>query len=210
MSTENPKQTTPKSNLPSVGRLAVPVWIFIVALLLGYRGCVHVDQAGGAFAFDSSIYGPYRTAREVDGVQPSTGGIGDVIRKGRVNYNNLCSGCHQPSGAGSPGQFPPLVGSEWVLDEGPNRIIRIVLHGLQGPLTVAGKQYNGAMVGFGSTPSVTDEDIAAILTYIKNSKEWGQETGQLVTPEQVKVIREATATRTGPFTMPELLAVPVL
>lgn len=199
-----------KPRQPSVGRVAVPVWIFIVALLLGYRGCVHVDRAGGAFAFNGSVYGPYRTPKEIDGVQPSTGGINDVVRKGRVNYNNVCSGCHQPSGAGSPGQFPPLVGSEWVLDAGPNRIIRIVLHGLQGPLTVAGKQFNGAMVGFGSVPTMTDEDIAAILTYIKNSKEWGQETGQIVTPEQVKAVREATAARTAPFTMPELLQVPVL
>jgi len=209
MSTENPTPTAPKSTPPSVGRLAIPVWIFIVALLLGYRGCVHVDRAGGAFAFNSGIYGPYRTAREVDGVQPSTGGVEDVIRKGRVNYGNLCSGCHQSSGTGTPGVFPPLVGSEWVLDEGPNRIIAIVLRGLQGPLTVAGKQFNGAMAEFGSNPQVSDEDIAAVLTYIKNSKEWGQETGQIVTPEQVSAIREATADRPGAFTMPELLAMPV-
>jgi mono/diheme cytochrome c family protein len=207
MSSEDPNPNERQPRQPTVGRLAVPVWILIVALLLGYQGCIHVDQRGGSFAFRSDLFAPYRTARELDNVQPSTGGAADLIRKGRVVYGNVCSGCHQGSGMGAAGQFPPLVGSEWVLDEGPNRIIRIVLHGLQGPITVAGKPYNGAMVGFG--PVLSDDDIAAVLTYIKNSKEWGQETGEMVTPEQVKAVREATAGRSNPWTGPEILAVPL-
>lgn len=190
MSQENKTQDAPRTGLPSIGKLAVPVWIFMVALVLGYRGCVYVDNAGGGMSFSSNIYGPYRTARELDALQPSTGGMDEAIKKGRALFSSQgCAACHQVSGMGMPGAFPPLAGSEWVLEEGHHHLVRIVLHGLIGPITVKGAQYNSQMPGF---PQLSDEAIANILTYIKNSKEWGNETGEWITPEQVKAIRDET------------------
>lgn len=205
MSTENPNQSAPKSSQPSVGRLAVPVWIFIVALLLGYRGCVHVDQAGGAFAFSGAIYGPYRTAREVEDVQPKSGDA-EEIAKGRAAYNANCSVCHAENGGGNAAQnFPPLAGSEWVTAEGPGRIIRIVLHGLQGPITVSGRQYNNQMVAIGA--ALSDEQVAQIVSYIRNAKAWGHGPTPIVNPAQVKAIRDSG--RADQWKADELLKVPL-
>lgn len=203
MSNGNPSQEKPESKLPSVGRLAVPVWIFIVALLLGYRGCVHVDRAGGAFAFDARVYGPYRSEKELGLLQP-TGD--DPTRKGAALYGQYCVACHQANGAGAPGIAPQLAQSDWVLAEGPNRLIRVVLHGLTGPVVVSGKPFNGAMVPWAA--NLTDDDIAAILSYVRSSKEWGN-TASWVTPEQVKAIRDAEAARSQPWTAAELEKIPV-
>lgn len=206
MSKEHPDQNAPKSNPPSVGRLAIPVWIFVVALLLGYRGCVHVDKVGGGFAFNAGIYAPYHSPKEVENLQP-TGDDGGY-KKGEVQYNIYCVGCHQGAGTGTPGVFPPLAGSDWVLAEGPNRIIRIVLHGLSGPVVVNGKNFNNQMPGLGE--ALDDEKIAQILTYVRGSKAWGN-TASIVTPDQVKAVREAEKARASSkqWTQPELDAIAV-
>jgi mono/diheme cytochrome c family protein len=166
---------------------------------------MHIDKAGAGFAFNGELYAPYYSSKEVEAVQPATGGLGDVVRKGKVVYSGLCQGCHQASGLGAAGQAPQLAGSEWVLAEGSSRVIRIVLHGLSGPITVAGKPFNGAMTALG--PALSDEEIAAVLTYIKNAKEWGHETGQEVTPEQVSAIREAESARTSNWMADELMQI---
>jgi mono/diheme cytochrome c family protein len=206
MSSEDPNPNERQPRQPTVGRLAVPVWIFIVALLLGYQGCIHVDQRGGSFAFRSDLFAPYRTAREVENIQPS--GDDGGYRKGEAQYGIYCAGCHQASGMGTPGVFPPLAGSDWVLSEGPNRIIRVVLHGLAGPVTVNGKNYNNAMPGLGD--ALSDEQIAQVLTYVRGSKAWGN-TASIVTPEQVKAVREAESGRPSgkQWTQAEIEATPL-
>jgi len=128
----------------------------------------------------------------------------DLAAKGEQIFKNYCSACHQPNGAGSRAlNFPPLAGSEWVLAEGPNRIIRIVLNGLAGPIEVKGEQYSNNMLPWKDTMS--DEDIAAVLTYVRSA--WGNDASG-VTVEQVSAIREATADRSINWTAPELLRVP--
>src|SRR3954470_3158083 len=73
----------------------------------------------------------------------------DPVEMGKKLFNNAaCNTCHQATGVGVPGAIPPLAGSEWAT--GPEeRVIRIVLHGLQGPIKVAGTDYNSAMPAFG-------------------------------------------------------------
>ena len=79
----------------------------------------------------------------------------------------VCQTCHQADGNGVPNAFPPLAGSE--IATGPSEVpIAIVLHGLQGPLTVHGTTYNGQMAAWGQ---FSDDDIAATLTYVRSS--WG-------------------------------------
>jgi len=111
----------------------------------------------------------------------------------------VCQTCHQADGMGIPNAFPPLAGSE--IANGPaERPIAIVLHGLQGPLTVHGATYNGQMAAWGQ---FSDDDIAATLTYVRSS--WGN-AAPAVTAAEVAAVRAATASRTTPWTWEELQA----
>ena len=86
---------------------------------------------------------------------------------------------------------PPLAGSDWAQAEGPNRIIRIVLNGLAGPIDVEGAHYGtGVMVPF--KDNFNDQEIAAVLTYVR--QEWGNKAGP-VKPEQVTAIRKESASK---------------
>ncbi|MEM9237487.1 MAG: PA14 domain-containing protein [Verrucomicrobiota bacterium] len=115
-------------------------------------------------------------------------------------YNTYCSACHAPDGKGAVGgQFPPLAGSAWVAGKA-DRAIKVVLHGLEGPVDVLGKQYNLVMPPQGA--ALPDDHIAAILTYIRSS--WGNNAGNVI-PGQVKAIRDANAKRTAMWTQKELL-----
>lgn len=105
-----------------------------------------------------------------------------VMEMGKAQFMT-CAACHGMNGEGGP-IAPPLAGSEWV--DGPvSNLIRIQLRGLTGPITVNGKEYN-----FPNPMSPlnfqTDEQIAAVLTYVRNS--FGHKASA-VTPDQVKALR---------------------
>jgi len=120
-----------------------------------------------------------------------------LFTKGKAIYAGLCGACHQPSGAGMPGLAPPLLNSEWAL--GPaERMIRIVIGGLTGPIEVAGTKWQLEMPAL---PILTDEDLAATLTYIR--REW-EHTASAVAPSEVAAVRAATKGRTKPWTAAEL------
>jgi len=109
----------------------------------------------------------------------------------------LCFTCHQPNGQGISGQFPPLAGSDWVLGE-KERLIKISIHGLMGEIEVNGVKYNNVMAPPGIPPgSLTDQQIADVLTYIRN--EWGN-SASAVSPEEVATIRSTVKDR-GPMQM---------
>jgi mono/diheme cytochrome c family protein len=78
-----------------------------------------------------------------------------------------CLQCHQDSGLGVAGTYPPLAGSEFVLGD-KRRLVAILLKGLNGELIVNGKMYNSQMPAWEIRE---DEEIAAVLTYVRNS--WG-------------------------------------
>ncbi|HEV7612678.1 MAG TPA: c-type cytochrome [Steroidobacteraceae bacterium] len=120
--------------------------------------------------------------------QPATaGGNGAEVFAAR------CAACHQSGGTGIPGVFPPLAGSNWVT--GPHvAAIRILLHGVQGTLTVNGTAYSGAMPGFAS--QLSDEEIAAVLSYVRS--QWGNQAAP-VGAVQVTAERAATTARSEPW-----------
>ncbi len=121
--------------------------------------------------------------------------------KGIFEREGYCATCHQPDGKGLPASgFPPLRGTNWVLGS-DERLIKVVLNGLQGPIEVSGTTYPGQvpMTPFGAM--LTDEEVAAVLTYVRNS--FGNKAAA-VTPEKVKALRAATKTQTG-FYSPETL-----
>jgi nitrite reductase (NO-forming) len=84
-------------------------------------------------------------------------------------YVRTCVTCHQPSGRGIPGSFPPLGGSDFLMAD-EDRAIRIVLGGLEGPVTVNGKPFAALMP---SHACLSDDEIADVLTFVRNS--WGNQ-----------------------------------
>ena len=120
---------------------------------------------------------------------------------GELIYEMACLPCHQPEGKGLPGVYPPLAGSEWVRDDAA-RLIKIVLHGLTGTLTVAGQQFGGPnAVPMPSLAGLSDEQIADVLTFVR--KEFGAKAPP-VSIDEVKKTRAATANRVKPWTAEEL------
>jgi mono/diheme cytochrome c family protein len=115
-------------------------------------------------------------------------------------YTTYCSACHGADGKGATGgQFPPLAGSPWVQGDA-NRAIKIVLHGLHGPVEIAGRTYNLEMPPQGA--AIPDDQIAAILTHVRAS--WDNASPS-VTTDMIKATRAATADRKTPWTAPEIL-----
>lgn len=112
-----------------------------------------------------------------------------------------CATCHQPDGKGLPGSFPPLAGSHYANAADPAVPISVVLHGMQGPLTIDGVDYNGVMPAYGTGIEMSDDEVAAVLTHVRSS--WGNASGA-VTAAQVAAERSAARTATGPVTAAEL------
>lgn len=107
----------------------------------------------------------------------------ESIQKGKEVYNSYCMSCHMSEGEGIPGAFPPLAQSDYLMED-KERSIRVVMYGLEGEIQVNGTTYNSVMTPMG----LTDEEVAHVLNYIRNS--WGNE-GEVVTFEEVKAVREA-------------------
>ncbi|HEY3757912.1 MAG TPA: cytochrome c [Opitutaceae bacterium] len=130
----------------------------------------------------------------------------DPVAMGKRLFNSggACFTCHQPTGMGIPGVYPPLAGSEWAQGS-PDRVIRILLAGLGGPITVEGKTFSTAqMPSFGASGfNWSDDKISQVLTYVR--QEWGNKAGP-ITAEQVAAVR-AVAGDHKTWTADELLQV---
>jgi len=97
-------------------------------------------------------------------------------------YNTYCRSCHQSDGNGDDNHFPPLSGSEWVQGD-KQRLIKIILEGMDGPMQVKGKVYHGTMP---KNNFLDDDQIADILTYIRQS--FGN-NASIVDSKEVKKVR---------------------
>ncbi len=117
--------------------------------------------------------------------------------KGKIIYAGLCAACHQPTGAGLDGLAPPLLDSDWVLGTAEHPI-KIILHGMSGPVVVAGRTWQLEMPPL---PQFTDADIAGVLTYLR--REW-EHNASPVSPDDVAKVRAANKTRTKAWTADEL------
>ena len=109
-------------------------------------------------------------------------GFAHNAAKGKGVYDKVCVACHQPTGQGIPGAFPPLAKSDY-LNKDVNRAIKGVVKGLSGPITVNGKKFSGAM----PAQALSDQQIADALTYVYAS--WGNNK-TVVTPAMVKAQRK--------------------
>lgn len=127
-----------------------------------------------------------------------------ILAKGKQAYTSTCLACHQANGQGVAGTYPPLAGSEWVTGK-EDRLIRVLLHGLGGPIHVKGNTYNGAMPAFGKVTgggyNWNNEKISQVLSYIRH--EWGN-NAEFITKDKVDEILKAEAARAKPWTEGEL------
>jgi mono/diheme cytochrome c family protein len=107
-------------------------------------------------------------------------------------FTGKCSACHQATGLGLPGVFPPLAKSPYVL--GPDRrLVQILLHGIVGHIDVLGNDYNGAMPAWNA---LSDAELAAVATYVRSA--FGNMSGP-ISADFVAKERAATASRTTPW-----------
>lgn len=86
-----------------------------------------------------------------------------MANEGQKIYNTYCISCHQADGNGDGNRYPPLVESDWVTGD-KKRLIKVILEGLEGPISVNGKSFNDMMP---KMDFLSDEDIAKVLTYIR-------------------------------------------
>ena len=188
------------ADLPA-GNEAAPMWAVFIAMIVSVFAGSHLGVMRDMFSIESKpSFAPIGDPR------PSSSGGGAALdpfalamKKGSASYA-VCAGCHQGTGLGVPGQFPPLAGSEFA-QGGTERLIRIALNGLQGPITVKSAAYNtpGGMPPQGLTFS--DQDIANVLTYVRNS--FGNQ-GAMVTKEMVAKVRAECTGHPAQWTGAEL------
>ncbi len=185
----------------------VPLWLMTLAMALAVWSGFYLAKNSGGFRADVFNANQVAWGGGAEGAAAEEGPPDPMVVGKRV-FTQFCAVCHQATGQGVPGQFPPLVGSEWVLGEawhGENHLVRVVLNGLQGPVTVKGEQFNSAMAPWGGM--LKDDQVAAVLTYIRN--EWGN-SAPPISAEFVAKIREESASRTDPWTAQDLEAIPAV
>ena len=178
------------------------------ALVLVCGGGFLFKNANG-FASSTYIHSSYTPEKKpVDPDGPAEDAniawIDKWMKDGKKVYNN-CKTCHHDAGTGVPNMFPPLVGSEWV-DGGTARLGAILLHGINGPLTVAGQRYNQLMPAWST---LSDKKLAQVTTYIR--REFGslaEGDDGVVTTEMIAAAREKFKSQSGPYTEGQLLEIP--
>ncbi len=125
-----------------------------------------------------------------------------VLPPGRMIYEMACLPCHQPDGKGLPGTYPPLDGSDWVRGD-KTRMIKIVLAGLTGPLTVSGQSFvMQNPVPMPAFAGLDDQQIADVISYVRS--DYGKGTSG-ITADDVKAVRSQIGNRETPWTAEELV-----
>lgn len=170
-------------------RLMPLALLFIFSGLIFY-GATYLNHYSGEYSADV-FNETAKPANAADGARKI-----DPLVLGKRSYDQVCATCHQATGAGVEGIYPPLAGSEWVTGN-PERLIRVVAYGLKGQITVAGKNYSAAaMPAFAKVPGSgynwNNDRIAAVLTYIR--QQWGNQ-GEPITGDQVAAVLAKEGTR---------------
>jgi nitrite reductase (NO-forming)/hydroxylamine reductase len=114
--------------------------------------------------------------------EAAAGQIAETLADGEAVYNANCAACHQTTGVGLAGAFPPLAGSDYLMGD-RKQVLTAALFGLSGPITVNGQEYDGVMPSMGY---LSDADLAAALSYVFSA--WGN-TGSAVSVEEVAALR---------------------
>jgi mono/diheme cytochrome c family protein len=151
---------------------------------------ISVDYIASTTLNNPPTWGDSRTVADLQG--PTSAAAGATV-DGAAVFSTRCAACHQANGQGLPGVFPPLAGSEWVAGK-EHALAAIVLHGVNGKLTVNGNMYNGTMPSF--KDQLHDAEIAAVLTHIRSA--WGRQA-EAVTADAVAQARKDTEAQAEPY-----------
>jgi mono/diheme cytochrome c family protein len=179
-------------------------WVYVLMLFLVYWGINYLDGHSGGF--NAKVYAPHKNAMTVANLKVQKSAEDLAFEGGARVYRGICAACHQPNGKGSDNAgYPPLAGSEWVLNQSPDRVIAIINNGIQGPVEVAGQTY-GKVAMPAQGKALSDEDIANVLSYIRRNSDWGDEHNlSVITAEEVNQVRAEIADRTSAWTAEELI-----
>jgi mono/diheme cytochrome c family protein len=177
---------------PGESERSVP-W-FVVMLIGAAAACAIIYLSG----MRTDLASQYGDSRTITALMPATvaktgaaQGASAAVDGGQL-FTTKCVACHQATGLGIPGVFPPLAGSEWVL--GSDKVlVQIPLHGITGTLQVKGASYHGTMPPF---DTLSDAEIAAVLTYVRSHFSNG---APAVSPTTVAAGRAATQSHKVPF-----------
>ena len=162
----------------------VPLAAVIVTLTMVLFGVVYIFLSE---PFGNAELGDRRTLADLSGPAPVAAG---AAVDGKAVFAAQCVACHQATGKGLPGVFPPLDGSEWVQGDA-RTVANILLHGINGKITVAGTDYSGAMPSF---QQLNDAELAAVASYVRSN--WSNKA-EAIKPDLFEHERKAS-TRTTP------------
>ena len=160
----------------------------------------HAHEAAVAHLNDR----PVEEKKEMIGTNELNGLNSAIFAKGKEIYNRegYCGTCHRENGEGMPNSgFPPLSKTPFVLGSDED-LIKIVLKGLQGPMEVNGKKYDGQVPMTPFEGLLNDDEVAAVLSYVRNS--FGNKAS-VVSPEKVKMVREKIKDKEGFYRPDELV-----
>src|SRR5438105_3966114 len=176
---------------PRVGREPLSLWVISIYGLAVFFGGAYLGRYSGNFSGDGLDYlggAPRATKGGAAGGPAAQAAELTPAEKGKKIFLANCATCHQANGLGVAGQYPPLAGSEYVIN-GTRRPAMIVLKGLEGPLAVKGSHFGTAvMQPWGKT--LTDQKIADVLTYVR--QEWGNHASP-ISAEQIAALRKELA-----------------
>ena len=188
MSDKTESTRAQRREMPEPYESNYPVPWYVIALVAGLLiwavGYIWLNYSDAPTSF-----GDHRVAADFVVAKAEKGG---AVDGGQV-YTSHCMACHQATGQGLPGVFPPLAGSEWV-DGKASTMIQIVLHGIEGSLTVKGATYKGQMPTF--KDQLDDAQIAAVISHVRTS--FGNSAGA-VTADEVKAERAKTKDHAAPW-----------
>lgn len=170
---------------PSEKGQPIPLVFLVLAAALVLWGAGYIALSG---SFGRADLGDQRTLADLSGPAPGAAG---AAANGKQLFTANCATCHQASGKGLPGVFPPLDGSEWVTGD-ERTVANILLHGVTGEITVMGNTFKGAMPAFAQ---LSDAELAAVASYVR--AEWSNKA-DAIKPELFEAERKA-GTRTAPF-----------
>jgi len=189
---------------PRAGLEPLSWWLIGLYAAALFAAGFYLGRYSGNFSADSLDPG-VQLARKSTTTAASEQQIAELspAARGKKIFLANCATCHQASGSGVAGQYPPLAGSEYVIG-GTRRLGMVVLKGLQGPLTVKGGKYGSAVMQPWDK-TLSDAKIADVLTYIRS--DWGN-NALAVAPEGIAALRKELAARNESFTEADLQAIP--
>lgn len=171
---------------PSERIQPIPLVVVVITLIMVLSGVAYILLSE---PFGRPELGDRRTLADLQA--PVAGSGAGAVVNGKQLFTANCVACHQATGKGLPGVFPPLDGSEWV--RGNERTVaNILLHGINGEITVMGNAFKGAMPAF---QQLSDAELAAVASYIRS--EWSNKAAAIKS-ELVEAERK-TSKRTTPF-----------